>query len=80
MSRARGIGLEVELVGPEEALRLMPRASPENLYGGVWVPGDGHLDPHTATHALADAARALGRRDPHACARDGDRARARGAR
>src|SRR5207344_3131261 len=60
VSRARGIGLEAELVGPEEALRLMPQASPENLFGGVWMPGDGHLDPHTATYALANAARALG--------------------
>jgi 4-methylaminobutanoate oxidase (formaldehyde-forming) len=60
VSRARGIGLDAELVGPEEALRLMPAASPERLYGAVWMPGDGHLDPHTATYALANAARALG--------------------
>ncbi len=62
VSRARGIGLEVELLGPEEALRLLPAASGESLYGAVWVPEDGFLDPHTATYALADAARALGAR------------------
>jgi glycine cleavage system aminomethyltransferase T/glycine/D-amino acid oxidase-like deaminating enzyme len=59
-SRARGIGLDVGVVGPAEARRLMPAISPESLYGAVHLPGDGHLDPHGATHALADAARAMG--------------------
>src|SRR5256885_1551767 len=62
VSRARGIGLEVELVSAGEAARLMPVISRASLFGAVWVPGDGHLDPHTATHALAAAARALGAR------------------
>src|SRR5690348_16892418 len=52
-SRARGIGLDVDLVSADEARRLMPVISGDSLYGAVWVPGDGHLDPHTATHALA---------------------------
>ena len=62
VSRARGIGLDVELVSADEAARLMPVISRDSLYGAVWVPGDGHLDPHTATHALAAAARKLGAR------------------
>ena len=40
----------------------MPAASAESLFGSVWVPADGFLDPHTATYALANAARALGAR------------------
>lgn len=60
VSRARGIGLEVELLSPEETLRLLPAATGESLHGAVWVPEDGFLDPHTATYALAGAARALG--------------------
>jgi glycine cleavage system aminomethyltransferase T/glycine/D-amino acid oxidase-like deaminating enzyme len=59
-SRARGIGLDAEVIGPDEALRLMPAASPDDLYGAVYLAGDGHLDPHEATHAVADAARVLG--------------------
>ncbi len=59
-SRARGIGLDVGVVSAEEARRLMPAISPESLYGAVYLPGDGHLDPHRATYAVADAARALG--------------------
>ena len=62
VSRAKGIGLEVELLSPDETMRLMPAASAESLFGSVWVPADGFLDPHTATYALANAARALGAR------------------
>ncbi len=60
VSRAHGIGLDVELVSAEESARLMPSITKRSLHAAVWVPGDGHLDPHTATHALAAAARRLG--------------------
>jgi glycine cleavage system aminomethyltransferase T/glycine/D-amino acid oxidase-like deaminating enzyme len=60
VSRARGIGLDVELVSAEESARLMPAITKRSLHGAVWVPGDGHLDPHTATFALAAATRELG--------------------
>lgn len=60
VSRARGIGMDVGLLSPEESLAKLPAASPDSLYGGVWVPQDGWLDPHRATYALADAARAFG--------------------
>jgi glycine cleavage system aminomethyltransferase T/glycine/D-amino acid oxidase-like deaminating enzyme len=59
-SRARAIGLDVEVVGTEEAVALMPAATSESLYGAVWIPDDGAVDPHTATYALANAARELG--------------------
>jgi 4-methylaminobutanoate oxidase (formaldehyde-forming) len=62
VSRARGIGLDAELISATEAARLMPAITTESLHGAVWMPGDGHLDPHTATHALAAAARKLGAR------------------
>jgi glycine cleavage system aminomethyltransferase T/glycine/D-amino acid oxidase-like deaminating enzyme len=60
VSRAHGIGLDAELVGPEEVRRLMPEASPDLLYGAVWMPSDGYVDPHIATYAVANAARELG--------------------
>ena len=60
VSRANGIGLDAELVGPDDVRRLLPAASIESLYGAVWMPGDGYVDPHIATHTLASAARALG--------------------
>jgi len=60
VSRAHAIGLDVELVSAEQAAELMPAISTDSLFGAVWVPGDGALDPHTATFALANAARGLG--------------------
>jgi Glycine cleavage system T protein (aminomethyltransferase) len=59
-SRARGVGLDVGVISAAEARRLMPAISPESLYGAVYLPGDGFLDPHTTTFAVADAARKLG--------------------
>src|SRR2546428_3786662 len=60
VSRARAIGLDVEVVSAEQAAQLMPAISTDSLFGAVWVPGDGAIDPHTATFALAKAARELG--------------------
>jgi 4-methylaminobutanoate oxidase (formaldehyde-forming) len=60
VSRARAIGLDVDVVSPEQAAQLMPAISTDSLFGAVWVPGDGALDPHTATFALAKAAQGLG--------------------
>jgi glycine cleavage system aminomethyltransferase T/glycine/D-amino acid oxidase-like deaminating enzyme len=59
-SRAAGIGLQVELVSADDAVELMPAATRDSLFGALWMPRDGHLDPHTATHAVANAARSLG--------------------
>ena len=59
-SRARGIGLDVHVLSPAEALERMPQASARDLHGAIWVEQDGCVDPHTATHALANAARGLG--------------------
>ncbi|MGN6799540.1 MAG: NAD(P)/FAD-dependent oxidoreductase, partial [Gaiellaceae bacterium] len=60
VSRANGIGLDAELVGPDEVRRMLPEASPADLFGAVWMPGDGYVDPHIATYAVAAAARDLG--------------------
>jgi glycine cleavage system aminomethyltransferase T/glycine/D-amino acid oxidase-like deaminating enzyme len=60
VSRARALGLDADLLGPEEVLNRLPFASPDSLYGGVWMAEDGHVDPHITTYAVADAARGLG--------------------
>jgi glycine cleavage system aminomethyltransferase T/glycine/D-amino acid oxidase-like deaminating enzyme len=59
-SRARGIGLDVEVLSPGEAVRLLPAATRKSLHGAIWIEGDGSVDPHIATHTLANAARELG--------------------
>jgi 4-methylaminobutanoate oxidase (formaldehyde-forming) len=59
-SRAAGAGFEVELISPEEVIERLPEATGDPIFGGVWVPDDGWVDPHITTYAVADAARALG--------------------
>jgi len=58
-SRARGIGFDVDVLSPEEVVGLLPAATPENLFGAIWIADDGSVDPHIATYALANAAREL---------------------
>src|SRR5260221_9038377 len=60
VSRARGIGLDVELISADESARLMPAITTSSLYGAVWVPSDRHLVPPTPTNAPAPGARTLG--------------------
>ena len=60
VSRARGIGLEAGIISPEETIKLLPWASPNDIYGAVHIPDDGHIDPHGATYAVAKAATDLG--------------------
>jgi 4-methylaminobutanoate oxidase (formaldehyde-forming) len=57
---ARALGLDVDTVSPAEALRLFPLMSPDDLYGAMYLPGDGWIDPSGATTELARRARALG--------------------
>lgn len=60
VSRARGIGMEVEIISPTEALKIMPQLSPENLYGAIYLPRDGHLDPYLTTTSMARLVREMG--------------------
>lgn len=57
---ARALGLEVDTIGPTEALRLFPLMAADGLYGAMYLPGDGWIDPSGATLELARRARALG--------------------
>ena len=57
---ARAIGLDVDTISPAESLRIFPLMSGENLYGAMYLPGDGWLDPSGATMELAARARRLG--------------------
>ena len=60
VSKAKGVGLDVGMISPREALEIMPWMSDRDVYSAVYIPEDGHLDPHGATHAVADAAKKLG--------------------
>jgi glycine cleavage system T protein len=60
VSRARAIGMDVEIISPEEALRIMPQLSKENLFGAIYLPRDGQLDPYTTTTTMVRLAKEMG--------------------
>jgi len=57
---AKASGLEVELLGPREAVNLFPIMSDRDLVGALHIPGDGRIDPSNLTYALARGARNRG--------------------
>ncbi len=61
-TRAKGryMGIESEVITPEEAHELMPMLDPAQFVGGLRTVVDGHLDPSGVTHAYAKSARKLG--------------------
>ena len=59
-AKHRHMGLDTEIVGPEEIKALSPITNTEGLIGALYDPLDGHLDPSGTTHAYAKAAKAQG--------------------
>jgi dimethylglycine dehydrogenase len=59
-AKHRFMGLETEIVGPEEIKKIAPVTNIEGIIGGLYDPLDGHLDPSGTTHAYAKAARMRG--------------------
>jgi glycine cleavage system aminomethyltransferase T/glycine/D-amino acid oxidase-like deaminating enzyme len=60
ISQARAIGLAVDIISPDETVQLFPTLSKDSLYGAIYLPRDGHLDPYLTTTGLAKQARELG--------------------
>jgi dimethylglycine dehydrogenase len=59
-AKHRYMGLETEIVGPNEIRKLSPITNVEGVLGALYDPLDGHLDPSGTTHAYAKAARLQG--------------------
>lgn len=60
VSRAKALGLECEVIGPDEAVKHMPQISSKDLYGGIYLPRDGQLDPYITTTSVVNFAKQLG--------------------
>jgi dimethylglycine dehydrogenase len=56
----RHMGLDTELVTPEEIRKLSPITNTDGILGALYDPLDGHLDPSGTTHAYAKAAQMQG--------------------
>ncbi len=56
-AKHRFMGLDTEIIGPEEIARIAPVTNTDGIIGALYDPLDGHLDPSGTTHAYAKAAR-----------------------
>ncbi|SFK59145.1 GcvT family protein [Shimia haliotis] len=56
-AKHRFMGLETEIVTPEEVKKIAPVTNIDGIIGALYDPLDGHLDPSGTTHAYAKAAR-----------------------
>ncbi len=54
------IGIQSELVGPEEIKIIYPLIDTAGIVGGLFHPNDGHVDPASVTQAMAKGARQRG--------------------
>mgnify|MGYP003402882994 CR=1 FL=1 len=54
------VGVEADVLSPEEAVALAPGISPEGLVGATYGPMDGIADPSGLTHGYATLARRAG--------------------
>lgn len=59
-ARHKVLGIESELIGPDEIKKLCPIMDTSTIVGGLFDPKEGHLDPSGTTHAYAKAARTYG--------------------
>ncbi|KIN65223.1 Glycine cleavage T-protein (Aminomethyl transferase) [Sulfitobacter noctilucicola] len=56
-AKHRFMGLDTEIVTPEEIRKIAPVTNTDGIIGGLYDPLDGHLDPSGTTHAYARAAK-----------------------
>ncbi|MDA8251153.1 MAG: FAD-dependent oxidoreductase [Rhodospirillales bacterium] len=54
------MGMESELIGPDEIRRLCPIVDVSGVYGGLYDRNEGHLDAYGTTQAYAKGARRRG--------------------
>ncbi|HLB46035.1 MAG TPA: FAD-dependent oxidoreductase [Anaerolineales bacterium] len=60
VSMAKAIGLNVEIISPAEAIGIFPHMTDQELYGAIYLPNDGHVDPNGVTMEIARRAREMG--------------------
>lgn len=57
---ARSFGLDMQLLGPEEARALWPLMTVDDVVGAAFLPTDGQANPSDITQALSKGARLAG--------------------
>jgi 4-methylaminobutanoate oxidase (formaldehyde-forming) len=57
---AKAIGLNCEIISPRECLEIFPWMTDKDLYGGMYLPTDGWIDPGGGTMEIARRAKLNG--------------------
>lgn len=57
---AKAIGLDVEIISPQAAMDIFPWMSDQDLFGAIYLPTDGWIDPSGATMEIARRAKQNG--------------------
>lgn len=62
MAQARGryLGMDLELITPNEAAQVFPLMDPQYFVGALYDPVEGHVDPSGVTRAYVKCAQMLG--------------------
>jgi dimethylglycine dehydrogenase len=60
LSVGKGLGHEMEIVGPERIAELHPFYNLEGVKAALYTPHDGHVDPAGVAFAMAKGARMMG--------------------
>lgn len=56
----RRLGLNVDMVDPDEAKKIVPFLNTDLIRKATWCPKDGHINPFLLTQGYANAAKRLG--------------------
>jgi sarcosine oxidase subunit beta len=56
----RSLGVEANLLSPQEARDIVPRLNIEDILGATYCPTDGYADPYSVVQGFASAAKKLG--------------------
>jgi len=54
------LGVEVNLLSPQEAREIVPKLNVEDVLGATYCPADGYADPYSVVQGFASAAKRLG--------------------
>src|SRR5512145_817452 len=60
VSRAKAIGMDVAIISPAEAVKIVPQITKKELYGAIYLPRDGHLSPYDTTTGMARLIKQMG--------------------
>jgi len=67
VARGRYLGMDLEMISPQETKKLFPILDDTQFLAGLWDPVEGHLDPAGTTQAYAKSAKKGGAKIVEKC-------------